>query len=48
MIEFADTNIQSKIEMNCLLYDPFTLMREVLQGFPLSILLYIIASCYFH
>ena len=35
-IEVAYTNIQSKIKINGLLYDPFTLMRGVHQGCPLS------------
>ena len=43
MIQVAYTNIQSKIKINGLLSDPFTLMQGVHQGFPLSMLLYIIA-----
>ena len=37
-------NIESKIKINGLLSDPFTLSRGVRQGYPLSILLYVIAA----
>ena len=37
-------NIQSKIKINGLLSEPFTLKRGVRQGCPLSVLLYIIAA----
>ena len=37
MIKVAYTNIQSKIKINGLLSDPFTLMQGVRQGFPLSL-----------
>ena len=37
-------NIQSKIKINGLLSEPFTLKRGVCQGCPLSVLLYIIAA----
>ena len=37
-------NIQSKIKINGLLSEPFTLKRGVHQGCPLSVLLYIIAA----
>ena len=37
-------NIQSKIKINGLLSEPFTLKRGVRQGCPLSMLLYIIAA----
>ena len=40
-IEVAYTNIQSKIKINGLLSDPFTLMQGVCQGCPLSSVLYI-------
>ena len=36
MIKVANTNIQSKIIINGLLSDPFTLMQGVHQGCPLS------------
>ena len=36
--------MQSKIKINGLLSDPFTLMQEVYLGFSLSVLLYIIAA----
>ena len=41
MIKVAFTNIQSKIKINGLLSDPFTLMQGVRQGCPLSVVLYI-------
>ena len=41
MIKVAYTDIQSKIKINDLLSDPFTLMQGVHQGCPLSIVLYI-------
>ena len=37
-------DIQSKIKINGVLSDPFTIMRGVRQGCPLSMLLYIIAA----
>ena len=42
MIKVAFTNVQSKIEINGLLSDPFNLMQGAYQGCPLSMLLYII------
>ena len=44
MMKFAFTNIQSKIEINDLLSDPFTVMRGAHQERPILILLYIIAA----
>ena len=44
MIKVCYNNIQSKIKINGLLSDPFTLKRGVRQGCPLSMLLYIIAA----
>ena len=44
MIKVAYTNIQSKIKINGLLSDPFTLMQGVRQGCPLSSVLYIMAA----
>ena len=44
MIKVAYTNIQSKIKINGPLSDPFTLMQEVRQEFPLSLVLYIMAA----
>ena len=44
MIKVAYTNIQSKIKINGLLSDPFTLMQGVHQGCPLSLVLYIMAA----
>ena len=44
MIKVAYTNIQSKIKMNGLLSDPFTLMQGVRQGCPLLLVLYIMAA----
>ena len=44
MIKDVYTNIQSKIKINGLLSDPFTLTREVCQGCLFSMLLYIIAA----
>ena len=41
MIKVPYTNIQSKIKINGLLSDPFTLMQEVRQGCPLSMELYV-------
>ena len=38
MIQVAYTNIQSKIKINSLLSETFTLMRRVHQGCPLSML----------
>ena len=43
-IKVAYTNIQSKIKINGLLSDPFTLMQRVGQGCPLSSVLYIRAA----
>ena len=42
MIQVAYTNIQSKIKINDLLSDPFTLMQGDHQGCSLLMLLYII------
>ena len=47
MIEVAYTNIQSKIKINGLLSDPFTLMQGVRQGCPLSMVLYITVAYVF-
>ena len=44
MIKVAYNNIQSRIKINGFLSDPFTLMRGVRRGCPLSMLLYIVAS----
>ena len=44
MIKVAFTNMQSKIKVNGLLSDPFTLMRGVCQGCPLLMLFYIISA----
>ena len=44
MIKVAYTNIQSKIKINGLLSDPFTLMQGAHQGCPLSLVLYIKAA----
>ena len=44
MMKVAFTNIQSKIKINVLLFDPFTLMQGVFQGYLLSMLVYIIAA----
>ena len=44
MIKVALTNFQSKIKINVLLSDAFTLIRGVCQEHPLSMLLYIIAA----
>ena len=41
MIKVAYTNTQSKIKINGLLSDPFTLMQGVRQGCPLSMVFYI-------
>ena len=38
------TNTQFKIEINGLLSDPFTLMRQVYQGYLFSMLLYIVVA----
>ena len=43
-IKVAYTSIQSKITINGLLSDPFTLMQGVRQGCPLSSVLYIKAA----
>ena len=42
MIKICYNNIQSKIKINGLLSNPFIIMRDVRQGCPLSILLYIL------
>ena len=42
MVKDVYTNIQTKIKINGLLSDPFTLTREVCQGCLFSMLLYII------
>ena len=47
MIKVAYTDIQSKIKINGLLSDPFTLMQGVRQGCPLSMVLYIIVAYVF-
>ena len=44
MVKDAYTDIQSEIKINGVLYDPFTLTREVYQGCLFSMLLYIIAA----
>ena len=44
MIKVAYTNIQSKIKINGPLSDPFIFMQGVCQGFPLSLVLYIMAD----
>ena len=44
MIKVCYSNIQSKIKVNALLSDPFTLKRGIHQGYPLSMLPYIIAA----
>ena len=44
LIKICYNNIQSKIQINGLLSDPFTLSRCVHQGCPLSMLLYINAA----
>ena len=46
MVEDAYTVIQSKIEINGLLSDPFTLTQGVCQGCLFSVLLYIIGARY--
>ena len=43
-IKIFYSNIQSKVKINGLLSDPFTLSRGVRQGCPLSMLLYVIAA----
>ena len=47
MIKVAYTDIQSKIKINSLLFDPFTLMQGVRQGCPFSMVLYITAAYVF-
>ena len=47
MIKVAYTDIQSKIKINGLLSDPFTLMQGVYQGCPLSMVLYITVAYVF-
>ena len=44
MVEDVYTNIQSKIKINGLLSDPFTLTQEVCQGCLFSVLLYIVGA----
>ena len=44
MVKDVYTNIQSKIKINGLLSDPFTLTQEVCQGCLFSMLLYTIAA----
>ena len=44
MIQDASTNIQSKININGLLSDSFTLIRGFYQVFPVSILLGIVMA----
>ena len=44
MIKVCYSNIQSKIKVNALLSDPFTLKRGIHQGYHLSMLPYIIAA----
>ena len=44
LIKISYNNIESKIKINGLLSDPFTLIRGVRQGYPLSMLLYVIAA----
>ena len=44
LIKVAYTNIQSKIEINGLLSDPFTLMQGVRHGCPLLLVLYIMVA----
>ena len=44
MIKVCYNNIQSKIKINGLLFETFTLKRDVRQGCPLSMLLCIIAA----
>ena len=44
MIKVAYSNIQSKIKINGILSDPFTLMQGVHQGCLLSLVLHITAA----
>ena len=44
MVKDVYTNIQSKIKINRLLSDPFTLTQDIWQGCLFSLLLYIIAA----
>ena len=44
LIKICYNNIQSKVKINGLLFDPFTLSRGVHLGCPLSMLLYVIAA----
>ena len=44
MIKVEYTNIQAKIKINGILSEPFILMQRFRQGFPFSMLLYIIAA----
>ena len=47
MIKVAYTDIQSKIKINALLSDPFTLMQGVRQGCPLTVVLYVTVAYVF-
>ena len=44
MVKDVCTNIQTKIKINGVLSDPFTITREACQGCPFSMLLYIVAA----
>ena len=48
IIKVVYNNIQSRIKINGFLSDPFTLLRGVRQGCPLSMLLYIITAVHHH
>ena len=47
MIKAAYTDVQSKIKINGLLSNPFTLMQGVRKGCPLSMVLYITVAYVF-